>query len=486
MEDRSELLAIDTRFENNSFQPIDTRGFGLLGGAIASFGADLLLDGCEFIGNGANDEVARGGAVYCSLVSNAMFPATVAFFDCAFTDNASGETGGAVHFDPQQFDERLLLDGCSFTGNRCDGEFFSNHGTGGAVYGPVEAYACSFVGNRAVHAGAYAVDPFSGGPFPSASLFVGTSFRLNSALDGPGVLQTNDRDVRMESCSFRQNSSSSGPALFFLDVNPGTLPLVLNSELVGNVGQGLIDGRSHVLNCTVAANDPRESELFDEGLVENCVIAANANGVLGRGLVPTVRYSLVENEIVPGEGNISADPLFVVRPDPGFDKQWGTIDDNYGDVRLAESSPAIDAGDTFAYPGWPPVDFGGMPRFADDVGTPDTGLGGPPVIDMGAFEFQGESPTLCVGDITTTGTTPGDPGYGQPDGLTNLTDLLYFVNMWDTDLGIPTPNPGSIADVTTTGAGAGQAGFGQPDGNVDLSDLLFYVNDWNQGLLDCP
>ena len=92
----------------------------------------------------------------------------------------------------------------------------------------------------------------------------------------------------------------------------------------------------------------------------------------------------------------------------------------------------------------------------------------------------------CPGDLTTTGTTEGQPGFGEPDGVTNLSDLLFFVNIWNADFGTPTPNPGSGADVTTTGSAEGQPAFGEPDGNVDLSDLLYFVNLWNAGLPQCP
>ena len=92
----------------------------------------------------------------------------------------------------------------------------------------------------------------------------------------------------------------------------------------------------------------------------------------------------------------------------------------------------------------------------------------------------------CPGDVTTTGTSSGDAGYGEPDGVTNLSDLLYFVNVWNADLGSPTPNPGTLADTTTTGSSDGDPSFGEPDGNVDLADLLFFVNDWTVGLSECP
>ena len=89
----------------------------------------------------------------------------------------------------------------------------------------------------------------------------------------------------------------------------------------------------------------------------------------------------------------------------------------------------------------------------------------------------------CPGDLTTTGSTNGQPEYGQPDGVTNLSDLLFYVGLWEADLGV---SPGSAADVTTTGTTTGDPGFGAPDGTVDLSDLLFFVNEWQAGLGECP
>ncbi len=97
-----------------------------------------------------------------------------------------------------------------------------------------------------------------------------------------------------------------------------------------------------------------------------------------------------------------------------------------------------------------------------------------------------ECESECQGDVTTTGAGEGDPGYAKPDGVTDLSDLLLFVNIWSEDLGNPTPNPGTIADTTTTGTGDGDPNYGQPDNNVDLSDVLFFVNIWLEGLNDCP
>ena len=76
-----------------------------------------------------------------------------------------------------------------------------------------------------------------------------------------------------------------------------------------------------------------------------------------------------------------------------------TWEDN--DFRLASESPCIDAADNTAVPADlddldddgdvdepTPFDLDGNPRFVDDPATDDTGNGTPPIVDMGAYEFQ--------------------------------------------------------------------------------------------------
>ena len=111
-----------------------------------------------------------------------------------------------------------------------------------------------------------------------------------------------------------------------------------------------------------------------------------------------------------GGGNISADPMFVDPDGPDGDPE--TWEDN--DYHLSAGSPSIDAGDNGAVPDGITTDLDGNPRFVDDPDTVDTGFGDSPVVDMGAYEFQGRS---CPADLDGS----GDVGF---------SDLLGIITAW--------------------------------------------------------
>jgi hypothetical protein len=162
----------------------------------------------------------------------------------------------------------------------------------------------------------------------------------------------------------------------------------------------------------------------------------------------------VGGSLVPGEGCIDGDPQFARPPDPGGDGTWGTEDDDYGDLRLVAGSPCIDAADATVLPidGHDldgdgdvdeaiPVDLDGNARFVDDPDTTDTGVGEPPFVDMGAYEYQGG--TSCPGDLTG-------------DGMIDGADLGLLLGNWSQD-------------------GAGDL---NEDGIVDGADLGLLLGAW--------
>ncbi len=208
-------------------------------------------------------------------------------------------------------------------------------------------------------------------------------------------------------------NAASGVSTGDLHALAGSLTIV-NSVIHENGFYGVqARGNSHViLNSTITESALVGIKLQNDAIVQlrNCTIAANGlAGVVCNGSSSAriynsivwghddemscpdsaVSYSDVFGGWEPpeGPGNTNADPLLV--------------DPDNGDYRLSSGSPCIDAADNWAAPldladldgdgdtdEPAPFDVGAKFRFQNDVNTPDTGIGRPPIMDMGAHEYQ--------------------------------------------------------------------------------------------------
>jgi hypothetical protein len=202
-------------------------------------------------------------------------------------------------------------------------------------------------------------------------------------------------------CSFRDHRFAD--ALQF----EGSMPVLINCVVKGPEGHGvsLLDESSALLvNCTltghgVAAIQTIESQL----MVRNSIVWGNGASIEAPDSEPSITYSDIEGG-APGEGNIDRDPMFV---------------DDEDDFRLRAGSPCIDAADNDAVPEGIDEDIDGLPRFVDDPDTKDTGRGEPPIVDMGAYEFQ---PGECAADF-------------DQDGLVGFDDLIALLAAWGSEGG---------------------------------------------------
>ena len=129
--------------------------------------------------------------------------------------------------------------------------------------------------------------------------------------------------------------------------------------------------------------------------IVNSIIWGNSDDLQDQTGLNQVSYSDVQEVLLPGEGNIHADPLFVNAAG--------------GDFRLRAGSPCIDAGINTAA-GLPVTDLDGNLRIRD--GDDD----GNAVIDIGAYEGQAISP-IINNILPSSGTvssifTIGGSGFG--------------------------------------------------------------------------
>ena len=131
-------------------------------------------------------------------------------------------------------------------------------------------------------------------------------------------------------------------------------PTLVNCIISGNeadvcAGVYAYSGNLTMINCTVSGNHTGGgfSQTYGNPTLVGCIVWGNEPYDIDGS--PTLNYSAAPGQW-PGEGNIEADPQFVRDPDPGDDGEWGTSDDDYGDLRLSPGSPCVDGGDTAALP----------------------------------------------------------------------------------------------------------------------------------------
>ena len=225
-----------------------------------------------------------------------------------------------------------------------------------------------------------------------------------------------------------------------------------------------------ISNCTIAGNrsiNGNGGGLRITGLnvsIRNSVLWGNTHGgpaspeECGQLCGPyetTIDSSCVQDwaGIYQGENNFATPPNFV--DDDGPDDDPSTWDDN--NYRISFISPCIDAANNALVPADAldldgdenlteqlPFDLDGNLRFVNDPNTKDTGIGDPPIVDMGAYEFQGID---CPWDLNDSGSV-------------DTSDLLALFAQWGTD---------------------GPADF-DGSGSVDTSDLLILFANWGS----CP
>jgi parallel beta-helix repeat protein len=252
----------------------------------------------------------------------------------------------------------------------------------------------------------------------------------NGALYGGGLYLTSSSPA-IANNTITGNGAPYGGGLYLYDSSA----TIANNTISGNsasfAGGGLYLPFSSptIANNTITGNDaPYGGAMYLDSpspMIANNIIAFNTSGVCRTGGTPTLRCNCVYGNTAYNysgltdptgtDGNISADPRFVQYP---------------SNLHLLPDSPCLDAGDNAAVPADAPdldgdgdtaeptpYDLAGLPRFVDDPATPDTGLGAPPIVDMGAYEYQLDCNTngILDADDISGGTSLDCQFNGIPD-----------------------------------------------------------------------
>jgi uncharacterized repeat protein (TIGR01451 family) len=337
-----------------------------------------------------------------------------------------------------------VLDGLTVTGGQANGEWPVASSSGGGVYsdsGSPTLRNVTISGNYAHGGGGMANRN-------SHPTLTGVTISGNSADEGGGMWNQSSSptltNVAISGNSVHQgwgggmynaggsptlvnvaisgNSAHGGGGIFNALSNPTLTNVVIsgnwakkpNPQANDSVGGGIFNHQSSpvLTNVTISGNSadqgggmvnlPRLSPSNPQ--IRNSILwgntAATAPTILNSSSTPTVSYSIVEGSGGSGDSwvttmgadggnNLDTDPLFLTAI-------TASAPTTAGDLRLRAGSPAIDAGDNTAVPAGVTTDLAGDPRYHDDPGTPDTGSGTPPIVDLGAYEFQGTTTAAPV------------------------------------------------------------------------------------------
>ncbi|MFC2029725.1 choice-of-anchor Q domain-containing protein [Chloroflexota bacterium] len=305
-----------------------------------------------------------------------------------FSDD-SAENAGGIYGETSS--SAATLENVTFSGNTATG-------SGGGMFqhlGNATLANVTFSGNRATQDG--------GGMFNVGDdvTLTDVSFRNNvSEQNGGGM--ANMSDPTLDKVAFSGNVAKVGGGLFNEIGSPSLTNVTFSGNIAG-AGGGLanLESSPTMVNVTFSANDAYLGATaignWDNSnpVLANAIVWARSADIVGTSsgeLIfndgtssTTVTYSDVQGGHF-GAGNIGGDPHFVRQPGPGGDGVMGTDDDDYGDLRLQRSSPAIDAGHNAAVPAGITTDMDGLNRFVDVDSVPNSGAGTAPIVDMGAYE----------------------------------------------------------------------------------------------------
>lgn len=351
---------------DNSFHVVTVDSVG--------FGPQPTIEGFTIRGGFANG----GGAVdnYGGGLLSSGCPVTLR--DCVLIDNHAEFAGGGamiVHNPGNVSGGGLLVERCVFEGNRALGGIVPQ---GGGLY-------------------------FRGAPSATElrGMIVSTAFRSNSAGFQGGGLFTERVSAGVLNCLFADNRTEVGDgsaAAFGEGAHRVVNCTVGGNECVGGLGLGALGA---------AALLPGGQRTV---VIANSIVWGNAPGPIGIQLFGvSATYSDIEGMPLAGVGNIDADPLYT---SPGS-----------GDFRVSGGSACIDAGSVGAFLMEAAAlalvsDLSLGARFVDDAASADTGVGGPPVIDMGAYEFV-PPPASEACPIDTNG-----------DGVIDFLDLNNLLGVY--------------------------------------------------------
>lgn len=307
-------------------------------------GAAFTVDGITFRNSSVSQASYDGGVIFYNADNGGL----ISISDCAFQNNVTTGTGGAVYFKSGDSsgpnDPRVL--NSTFSGNRA--------ATGGALfiqcsnagYGQAQVSGTVFSGNTATGTG--------GGLYALNTNVQQSRFLGNAAADGGGLMPSN---VAVSQSLFTGNTvTGNGAAIGGPAAYDGGGASIVNSLITGNTGPAgsyAIYLNGHQTPATI----------MDMAFT---TVADNTGGIYGRrgdggAAVFQIRDSIVVNNA--GSGIVVSADSTGVGPVLTYDDVWNNSGGNYGGKASAgagslSSNPLFAAGGYELTSGSPATDSG--------------------------------------------------------------------------------------------------------------------------------
>ncbi|MCC5943028.1 MAG: T9SS type A sorting domain-containing protein [Balneolaceae bacterium] len=315
------------------------------GGGMHNDDGSPTLSNVTFSGNSASS----GGGMF----NNSGSPI---FTNVTFRSNTASSGGGMCNFASSS----PTLTNVIFSGNSADSQ-------GGGMYNDFNSSPTlinvTFSGNTSSSGGGIA--NIQG----SSPTLANVTFLGNLAeFDGGGMINFNQSDPILINVSFSGNlANNEGGGIYNLSTSTPTLINVTISGNEATIGGGMSN----------SASSPTLANVIIWGNSGESIFNSSAS-------IPEISHSLIE-----GSGGSGGDWVTSIGTDGGnnIDADPAFADPDDGDYTLQSTSPAINAGDPNTdlslFPGGldNPIDLAGNPRVFDGLIQ---------IIDMGAYEFQGE------------------------------------------------------------------------------------------------
>jgi hypothetical protein len=326
--------------------------------------------------------------------------------------------------------------------------------------------------------------------FSSHPQLASVTFSGNHADQYGGGMVNWYSDSRLTNATFSGNQANDGGGMYNWFSDPQLVNVTFRGNYAADNGGGMDNDHSdpQMVNVTFSGNhaDQYGGGMCNTGGVTgssptlgNCILWGNTapagSQIHNDAGTPTINYGLVQGGCPPSSACdpnlLDANPLFLRDPDSG-DGDWTTPGDNdYGDLRLRSTSPAIDSGDNSALPADTldldgdgdtseplPLDLDRAPRRVDVPGVIDSGNGTPPIVDRGAFEhalinrWDGEA---------------GTPNWSHPtnwslDLVPSVTHQVWLTNTLPTTISLDVNGVGHSLHFGGTGVQLSQGGTPSP------------------------